>query len=86
MSRLINADELLSHEFKNDISFNAFRNLVQRQQTVPAIPLELVKQMRDAQKRYFKTRDLNALAESKQLEKQVDETIANNGTEQMSLF
>ena len=33
---------------------------------------KLVKEMRDTQKKYFKTRDYLVLAKSKQLEKQVD--------------
>lgn len=35
--RLIDADELLKNEFKNDISFNAFQNLVKRQKTIDAV-------------------------------------------------
>lgn len=35
--RLIDADELLNNEFKNDISFNAFQNLVKRQKTIDAV-------------------------------------------------
>ena len=38
--RLIDADELISNVFKNDISYNAFKNLVQRQQTVDAVPIK----------------------------------------------
>ena len=38
--------------------------------------MQLVRTMRDAQKEYFKTRDANVLARSKELEKQVDEAIA----------
>lgn len=37
--RLIDADELLKNEFKNDISSNAFQNLVKRQQTIDAVPV-----------------------------------------------
>lgn len=37
---------------------------------------ELVRLMRDTQKAYFKTRDTNALNESKALERQVDAAIA----------
>ena len=36
---------------------------------------ELVKQMREAQKRYFRTRDANDLNESKRLEREVDKAI-----------
>lgn len=32
--RLIDADALMAHEFKNDISYKAFCNLVKRQPTV----------------------------------------------------
>ena len=34
MSRLIDADALIAHQFKNDISYKAFVNLVKRQPTV----------------------------------------------------
>lgn len=37
--------------------------------------IELVRRMRDAQKRYFQTRDKAVLAESKRLEGQVDKRI-----------
>ena len=40
--RLIDADELLKNEFKNDISFNAFQNLVKRQSTIDAVPVMVV--------------------------------------------
>ena len=36
---------------------------------------ELVKQMRETQKLYFKTRDANVLNESRRLEKEVDKAI-----------
>lgn len=32
--RLIDADDLITHEFKNPISFNAFKALVKRQPTL----------------------------------------------------
>lgn len=49
---------------------------------------DLVRQMRDAQKRYFnpKTRSVQVLQESKQLEAQVDEVINPQPTLQMGLF
>lgn len=36
---------------------------------------KLVKEMRDAQKTYFKTRDSKVLSESKRLEKEVDKAV-----------
>ena len=51
--------------------------------------LQLVREMRAAQKDYFKTRDKDVLAKSKQLEKRVDDEIkkeegfANNTQEQL---
>lgn len=36
---------------------------------------ELVKEMRDTQKQYFKTRDSNFLNKSKELEKAVDKAL-----------
>lgn len=32
--RLIDADDLIAHAFKNDISYKAFVNLVKKQQTI----------------------------------------------------
>lgn len=37
--------------------------------------MQLVREMRKAQKEYFKTRDKDVLAKSKQLEKRVDDEI-----------
>lgn len=37
--------------------------------------MQLVREMRKAQKEYFKTRDRDVLAKSKQLEKRVDDEI-----------
>mgnify|MGYP003426247189 CR=1 FL=1 len=51
--------------------------------------MQLVREMRKAQKEYFKKRDRNVLAKSKQLEKRVDdeikkeEALANNSQEQL---
>ncbi len=42
----------------------------------------LVRKMREAQKRYFQSRDRNALVESKSLEKQVDEQLEKIAQEQ----
>ena len=39
--------------------------------------MELVKEMRSAQKEYFRTRDANVLNRSKDLEKKVDRAIDN---------
>ena len=43
--------------------------------------VKLVKEMREMQRRYFKTRSMEALTESKRLEKEVDKYIeeAENG-------
>ena len=38
---------------------------------------ELAKQVRAAQKKYFKTRDRNDLVASKQLERRLDDALAN---------
>lgn len=47
----------------------------------------LVKEMRDTQNRYFKTKDQDILMKSKKLEKQVDDYISNNPRyEQTQLF
>lgn len=35
--RLIDADKLMENKFKNDISYNAFRNLVKRQPSIDAV-------------------------------------------------
>lgn len=37
--------------------------------------VKLVKEMREMQKRYFKTRSMDALSESKRLEREVDKYI-----------
>lgn len=37
--------------------------------------IKLVKEMRETQKRYFKTRNAEVLAESKRLEREVDKKI-----------
>ena len=37
---------------------------------------DLVKKMREAQKRYFRTREIAAVAEAKKLESEVDREIA----------
>lgn len=38
--RLIDAYALLAQQFKNDISYNAFRSLVKRQATIDAVPVK----------------------------------------------
>jgi hypothetical protein len=50
--------------------------------------IELVREMRNAQKEYFKTRSRDLLSKSKQLEKQVDDEIkrAKEGASQTALF
>ena len=42
---------------------------------------KLVKEMRDAQKTYFRTRDASVLQSSKRLEREVDKYIADRETE-----
>lgn len=37
--RLIDADALIANKFKNDISYNAFKKLVERQPTIEAITI-----------------------------------------------
>ena len=39
MARWIDADALMAHEFKNDISYKAFCNLVKRQPTADVAPV-----------------------------------------------
>ena len=39
MSRLIDADALMECKFKNEIGYNAFCNLVKRQETIDAVPV-----------------------------------------------
>lgn len=41
--------------------------------------LDLVRRMRDAQRRYFKTRDQAVLIESKGLEREVDRALDGDG-------
>ena len=66
-----------------DIVKDATRDEIQ---DVPAIPVYMVKRMRDAQRRYFRTRDNGALQESKMCEKEIDKLIADNGAVQSRLF
>ena len=40
----------------------------------------LVKEMREAQKEYFRTRSKDSLIKSKSLEKRVDEVLSGQGT------
>ena len=48
--------------------------------------VELVKKMRHQQRRYFATRNKEVLAESKNLEQQVDSIIAKMNDTQLNLF
>ena len=48
--------------------------------------IDLVAEMRQAQKEYFKTRDRNILSKSKQLEAQVDAEINKVNSKQLNLF
>jgi hypothetical protein len=43
----------------------------------------LVRRMRDAQNRYFKSRDPNAIKEARHLETEVDRAIQRGGMESM---
>lgn len=45
-----------------------------------------VKDMRDAQKEYFKTRDRVSLAKSKELERKVDNMLSNLAPNKPGLF
>lgn len=51
------------------------------QQIIPA-----VRAMREAQKEYFRTRDVNVLRRSKALEKRVDALLAEYDNPQKDLF
>ncbi len=46
----------------------------------------LVQMMRDAQKEYFRTREIDKLQESKRLEKEVDKALLELLTGQTTLF
>lgn len=48
--------------------------------------IELVRQMREAQKEYFRTRDRQVLQRSKALEKRVDALIAEYDNKPKGLF
>ena len=49
--------------------------------------IELVREMRNAQKEYFKTRDKNVLQRSKELERKVDSFLAQQViNQQTTLF
>lgn len=48
--------------------------------------VDLVEQMRDKQKEYFRTRDKVVLQESKILEGKVDRWVADQKTPQMNIF
>lgn len=48
--------------------------------------IELVRQMREAQKEYFRTRDKQVLQRSKALEKRVDAFIAEYDNKPKGLF
>jgi len=52
----------------------------------PAEFIELVKQMRDAQKRYFRDRDGEALSIAKELERRVDHCVKRLQDTQPVLF
>ena len=87
MGRLIDADALKRIYNGNGTFTEAhFRTAIDEAPTVDALPVYMVKQMRDAQKRYFRTRDADALQESKQLERDIDRLISNAGTVQGRLF
>jgi hypothetical protein len=52
----------------------------------PADFVDMVARMRDAQRRYFKTRSHDDLAESKRLEREVDRAIEAAADDQGKLF
>lgn len=52
----------------------------------PADFMDLVARMRDAQRRYFKTRSRDDLEESKRLEREVDRATAAAADDQGKLF
>lgn len=87
--RLIDGDLLKSEFAGNYVESYApgeVRAHIDDAPTVAAIPVLMVKRMRDAQKRYFRTRDADALQESKWCEKEIDRLISDNGTVQSRLF
>lgn len=49
--RLIDADKLMENKFKNDISYNAFCNLVKRQPSIDAVPVIRCKDCKHRPKR-----------------------------------
>lgn len=57
-------------------TLNGILDAIRNAPAAEAIPAETVRRMRDAQKQYFRTRDLADLRESKQLEKEIDELTA----------
>ena len=48
--------------------------------------IELVREMRNAQKEYFRTRDKNVLQKSKELERKVDAFLAQQVINQQTSF
>lgn len=48
--------------------------------------IELVREMRNAQKEYFKTRDKNVLLKSKELERKVDTFVSQKVANQQTSF
>lgn len=48
--------------------------------------IELVREMRNAQKEYFKTRDKNVLLKSKELERKVDSFLAQQVINQQTIL
>lgn len=94
MSRLIDADLLngrFIHGRFDDVYIS--EKEVQDAPTVDAVPREehdrlvnTVKAMRESQKKYFKTRRMDALTESKQLENDVDALIRKEIGQGLTLF
>lgn len=85
MSRLIDADALCEYA-NNTKDKTVDANDIMRFPRVDAVPVYMVKRMRDAQKRYFRTRDNGALQESKWCEREIDKLISDDGAVQGRLF
>ena len=85
--RLIDADALMSAVMAQDVvDKSVVKRLIIQAPTVDAVPVYMVKRMRDAQKRYFRTRDAEALQESKWCEREIDKLISDDGAVQGRLF
>ena len=86
--RLVDADAIRYMDLSDGkgLCFVAFLEDIKKLPTVDAVPVYMVKRMRDAQKRYFRTRDAEALQESKWCEREIDKLISDDGAVQGRLF